>query len=166
MILAVFGFASALVILLLALFEPGLSYRTPEAIDISPDSAEFAHLLAVVADAHLHNDTVFEVLTNGDRFYDAELATIPLVHSLKSPRRNRGRPRPWPARSSFNTRFGPPTRKNVPSVIIGERNYVLNPAHSDFARIEFAQPETFRFDLRLISRKPPLTDKEARRELV
>ena len=51
-------------------------------------------------------------------------------------------------------------------VILGERNYVLNPAHSDFARIEFAQPETFRFDLRLISREPPLTDKEARRELV
>ena len=39
---------------------------------------------------------------------------------------------------------------SVPSVILGERNYVLNPAHSDFARIEFAQPETFRFDLRLI----------------
>lgn len=55
---------------------------------------------------------------------------------------------------------------SVPSVILGERNYVLNPAHSDFARIEFAQPETFRFDLRLISREPPLTDKEARRELV
>lgn len=43
---------------------------------------------------------------------------------------------------------------------------VLSPAHSDFARIEFAQHETFRFDLRLISREPPLTDKEARRELV
>jgi hypothetical protein len=31
--------------------------------------------------------------------------------------------------------------------ILGERNYVLNPLHSDFARIQFAQPETFRFDL-------------------
>jgi RES domain-containing protein len=55
---------------------------------------------------------------------------------------------------------------SVPSVILGERNYVLNPAHSDFARIEFAQPETFRFDLRLISREAPLTDKEAHREPV
>jgi RES domain-containing protein len=55
---------------------------------------------------------------------------------------------------------------SVPSVILGERNYVLNPAHSDFARIEFAQPEAFRFDLRLISREPRLTDKEAHRELV
>jgi RES domain-containing protein len=54
---------------------------------------------------------------------------------------------------------------SVPSVILGERNYVLNPAHSDFARIEFAQPETFRFDLRLISGEPPLTDTETHREL-
>ena len=54
----------------------------------------------------------------------------------------------------------------MPSVILGERNYILNPVHSDFARIEFAQPETFRFDLRLISREPPLTDKEAHLEPV
>jgi RES domain-containing protein len=56
---------------------------------------------------------------------------------------------------------------SVPSVILGERNYVLNPTHADFARIEFAEPELFRFDMRLISREePPSTDKEARRELV
>ena len=29
---------------------------------------------------------------------------------------------------------------SVPCVILGEWNYVLNPAHSDFARIEFASP--------------------------
>ena len=34
------------------------------------------------------------------------------------------------------------------------------------ANRKFAQPETFRFDLRLISREPPLTDKEAHREPV
>ena len=76
LILAIFGFASALLIMLLALFEPGLSYRTPEAVDIAPDSAEFAHLLPIIADAHLYNDSVFEVLTNGDLFYEAELETI------------------------------------------------------------------------------------------
>ena len=54
---------------------------------------------------------------------------------------------------------------SVPSVILGERNYVLNPAHSDFARIDFAEPEPFRFDLRLISREVPSTD-ESRREFV
>src|ERR1700744_1225953 len=76
LILAIFGFLSALLILLVALFEPGLAYRSPEAVDIPPDSDEFAHLLAVVADAHLYSDTVFEVLTNGDSFYEAELETI------------------------------------------------------------------------------------------
>jgi len=75
-ILAIFGFASALLILLLAFFEPGLPYRMPGRVDFASDSAEFARLLALVADAHLYNDSVFEVLTNGDRFYDAELAAI------------------------------------------------------------------------------------------
>ena len=56
---------------------------------------------------------------------------------------------------------------SVPSVIVGERNYVLNPAHPDFARIEFAEPEPFRFDLRLILRKSvPLSHQGANREPV
>src|SRR3954451_13682029 len=29
---------------------------------------------------------------------------------------------------------------SVPSVILGERNYVLNPAHPDFQRLSFAPP--------------------------
>lgn len=40
----------------------------------------------------------------------------------------------------------------VPSVIVGELNYVLNPAHPDFERISFAEPVSFRFDVRLIAR--------------
>lgn len=39
---------------------------------------------------------------------------------------------------------------SVPSVILGERNYVLNPAHPDFGRIAFAEPVPFRFDVRLL----------------
>ena len=39
---------------------------------------------------------------------------------------------------------------SVPSVIIpSERNYLLNPAHPDFARIRFSPPRPFRFDRRL-----------------
>ena len=46
----------------------------------------------------------------------------------------------------------------VPCVILGERNYVLNPAHSDFMRIAFADPVPFWFDTRLLGpRKPALT---------
>ena len=44
---------------------------------------------------------------------------------------------------------------SVPSVIVGERNYVLNPAHPDFSRIVFADPVPFRFDLRLFGPRPP-----------
>jgi RES domain-containing protein len=39
---------------------------------------------------------------------------------------------------------------SVPSVVIPrERNYILNPAHPDFARIRFHEPESFYFDDRL-----------------
>lgn len=40
----------------------------------------------------------------------------------------------------------------VPSAILGERNFVLNPSHADFGRIAFADPVPFRFDLRLFPR--------------
>lgn len=39
---------------------------------------------------------------------------------------------------------------SVPSAVIPrERNYILNPAHPDFARIRFSNPEPFYFDVRL-----------------
>lgn len=44
---------------------------------------------------------------------------------------------------------------SVPSVVVGERNYVLNPAHPDFGRIAFAEPVPFRFDMRLFRPSAP-----------
>ncbi len=39
---------------------------------------------------------------------------------------------------------------SVPSAVVdGERNYVLNPGHRDFASIEIARPRPFSFDPRL-----------------
>ena len=39
---------------------------------------------------------------------------------------------------------------SVPSAIVpSERNYLLNPAHPDFARIRFSPPRPFAFDRRL-----------------
>jgi RES domain-containing protein len=49
----------------------------------------------------------------------------------------------------------------VPSVIVGELNYVLNPAHRDFGRISFAEPVPFSFDVRLISQREPATTVQA-----
>jgi RES domain-containing protein len=65
-----------------------------------------------------------------------------------------------PRAQGFTRRFGDEwvtqqrsAALSVPSVVIGERNYVLNPAHPDFHRITFAEPTPFRFDARLF--RPP-----------
>lgn len=39
----------------------------------------------------------------------------------------------------------------LPSVITGETNFLLNPAHPDFKLIRIGKPEPFTFDSRLIS---------------
>jgi RES domain-containing protein len=39
----------------------------------------------------------------------------------------------------------------LPSVITGEINYLINPAHSDFAKIKIGKPEPFTFDPRLLT---------------
>ncbi len=74
--LAITGIALQLLILVLALFEPGLAYRMPDTPSVPLDSDEFAHILAIVSDAHLHHDAAFEVLKNGATFYEAELDAI------------------------------------------------------------------------------------------
>ena len=39
----------------------------------------------------------------------------------------------------------------LPSVITGETNYLLNPAHPDFKKISIGKPEPFAFDPRLLA---------------
>lgn len=39
----------------------------------------------------------------------------------------------------------------LPSVITGEINYLLNPAHSDFHNVSIGKPEPFTFDPRLLT---------------
>jgi RES domain-containing protein len=38
----------------------------------------------------------------------------------------------------------------LPSVITGETNYLINPAHPDFGKIKIGKPEPFTFDPRLL----------------
>ena len=38
----------------------------------------------------------------------------------------------------------------LPSIITGETNYLINPAHRDFAKIKTGRPEAFNFDPRLL----------------
>jgi cardiolipin synthase A/B len=76
LVLAISGIAVQLLILLLALFEPGLPYRMVESPAASVDSKEFARAVAVLSDTWAHSDTSIEVLANGEVFYEAELAAI------------------------------------------------------------------------------------------
>ncbi len=59
----------------LILFEPGLEYLV-EAPEASLDSDEYLCLLGALADAEIHDNSSIQVLTNGDVFYEAELAAI------------------------------------------------------------------------------------------
>lgn len=42
---------------------------------------------------------------------------------------------------------------SVPSVIVDERNFLLNPSHADFRRIAFLVPKPFEFDSRFFDRR-------------
>lgn len=62
--------------LVLALFEPSLPYKVT-AIPSEPlDSPGFRRLLASLAGSHGHDGCKVEVLTNGEQYYEAELAAI------------------------------------------------------------------------------------------
>jgi len=76
LVLAATGIALQLLIILLLLFEPGLEYHITEPAEVPAESEEFARMLGAVADSLPHADTRVDVLTNGDIFYEAELAAI------------------------------------------------------------------------------------------
>jgi len=62
-------------LLLLVLFEPGLSYRVNAPI-AAPDSRDFLRLVGAITDSDVHAASSVDVLTNGPAFYDAELDAI------------------------------------------------------------------------------------------
>lgn len=76
LVLAVTGIATQLLLVILALFEPGLQYAISEPAREPLDSRDFARMLGVLADAEPHPHTRVDVLANGDVFYEAELEAI------------------------------------------------------------------------------------------
>ena len=62
-------------LLLLVLFEPGLAYHVVAPVTSSSSSA-FLRLLAGVTGSAVEHAQTVEVLTNGEAFYEAELAAI------------------------------------------------------------------------------------------
>ena len=67
-------------LVLLVLFEPGLSYRIDAPVP-APDSREFLRLVGAITDSDVHDASSVDVLTNGTTFYDAEL------HAIRAARR-------------------------------------------------------------------------------
>ena len=74
-IVLVVGTLVAFGLLLLVLFEPGLSYHVQPPV-ASPDSNEFRRLLGALTDSEVHDVQSVEVLTDGKVFYEAQLAAI------------------------------------------------------------------------------------------
>jgi cardiolipin synthase len=81
LVLAVTAIASQLLVLILALFGPGLEYRIQDPPPAQLDSWEFARVLGNIADAEPHQGSRIEVLKNGDTFYEAELEAIASARS-------------------------------------------------------------------------------------
>lgn len=75
LVLACIALAIQGLYLFLALFGPELPYRVTGSLP-APDSAEFERLLTALTDSSLHRGNRIEVLTNGNCFYEAELAAI------------------------------------------------------------------------------------------
>jgi len=76
LVIAILAILVQSLLLFLALFGPGLRYRIrhTELQDMEP--AEFLRTLAAVTDAHPNYHTELDVFTNGEQFYEAELAEI------------------------------------------------------------------------------------------
>ncbi len=76
LVFACIGIVLQSILLYLALFEPGLDYHIKAPHEIDLDSPEFLHTLEALADAKIHHECCVEVLTNGENYYEAELAAI------------------------------------------------------------------------------------------
>ena len=60
-----------------------------------------------------------------------------------------------PSTRAFGSRWVTESRSvalRVPSIVVdGEYNYLLNPRHAEFARLEIGEPQPFSFDPRLVN---------------
>jgi len=75
-LIALIAIAFLLLLLALALFEPGLRYKISESISVSLDSQDFLRMLGALTNSTVHSNNRIDVLTNGEVFYEAELEAI------------------------------------------------------------------------------------------
>lgn len=75
-VIAGLAIAFLLLMLWLALFEPGLRFKIANAPSAPLDSEDFRRMLGALTNATIHTKNRVEVLTNGEAFYEAELEAL------------------------------------------------------------------------------------------
>jgi cardiolipin synthase len=75
-LLAGIAIAFLLLMLFLALFEPGLRFKIATTPSAPLESEDFLRMIAALTNATIHTNNRVEVLTNGEVFYEAELQAI------------------------------------------------------------------------------------------
>lgn len=75
-IIALLAIGAQGLLLFLAFFEPHLQYKITGSPTCPIDSEDFVRMLEGLADSKLHHKSKIEVLTNGEVYYEAELAAI------------------------------------------------------------------------------------------
>jgi cardiolipin synthase len=75
-VIAYLSILAMAVLIIVALFDPGLRYRVFASPSESNDSDDFLHMLEALVDAKVNQTTRLTVLTNGPTFYEAELEAI------------------------------------------------------------------------------------------
>jgi cardiolipin synthase len=75
-VLAAVAITLLMLMLILALFEPGLRFRITRAPSVPLESEDFLRMLAALTNATVQANNRVEVLTNGEVFYEAELEAI------------------------------------------------------------------------------------------
>ena len=99
---------------------------------------------------HLNPPVRFKHVAMNVKFDDALVETFPVK---KLPADWRTEPPP-PSTKTIGDTWVREARSAVlalPSVISGETNYLINPAHPDFKKISIGKPEPFTFDPRLLT---------------
>lgn len=76
LVIAIIAIAALCFLLFLALFEPGLAYKISSPVTEPLDTEDFLCVLEAITDSKIHRRGRVEVLTNGEVFYEAELAAI------------------------------------------------------------------------------------------
>ncbi|HEY0406631.1 MAG TPA: phospholipase D-like domain-containing protein [Pyrinomonadaceae bacterium] len=76
LVISIIAIVAQSFLLFLALFEPGLDYKISTQPAAALETEKFIRMLEAVTDAKAHRRCRIEVLTNGEVYYEAELAAI------------------------------------------------------------------------------------------